>query len=445
MKLRNNRWPLIALTLLSIFAFFRSINEFPLRNWDEAWYGEISENMAINNTGLLMPFWNGRYYFDKPPMYFWLTYPILKIFGPGEWQARFVSVSAATLIPTLIYLIGKKLFNYKTGLVAAIIFLTLGQVVERFSHGNLDALLTLFSILSFYFYINRSPVVSGVFLAGAILTKGLVFGFFPLAWIMLFEFLLSKKEVKKIIKLISVLLIASLWWFALGSLKFGEEFVKSYITDLFAGNLSWKEPMLDTTLTKVFIRDIGFWFIPIIFHFVKNFKNKALLFLTLSVITLALPLNLLADKLGWFLLPLYPFASLIAGFSTSSLNKKYILILSLLIILQLNSIKNLDKENPDKSYISAELGKFIKMNYSPQTKIVLDSPDFSSFLYYSGLNEVTVASQSGGKINEWWIKSYDDISRFKGYLIITENPQKFDTVIQTITTAPYDYKLLELL
>jgi len=85
------------------------------------------------------------------------------------------------------------------------------------------------------------------------------------------------------------------------------------------------------------------------------------------------------------------------------------------------------------------------MNYSPQTKIVLDSPDFSSFLYYSGLNEVTVASQSGGKINEWWIKSYDDISRFKGYLIITENPQKFDTVIQTITTAPYDYKLLELL
>jgi len=127
-KLRNDRWPLIVLTLLSTFVFFRSINEFPLRNWDEAWYAEISKNMATNNTGLLMPFWNGKYYFDKPPMYFWLSYPIFKIFGPGEWQARAVSTTAAVLTVLMIFVIGKKLFNNKIGIVSAIIFSPLDRL-----------------------------------------------------------------------------------------------------------------------------------------------------------------------------------------------------------------------------------------------------------------------------------------------------------------------------
>src|SRR3990167_9960481 len=109
---------ILAIIAISTFIFARNINDFPLRNWDEAWYAQIINNMASNNYSLLAPYWNGRYYFDKPHLYFWLSLPFFKIFGPGEWQARIVSATAAIFTSLLIYLIGKKLFSKTAGFFA---------------------------------------------------------------------------------------------------------------------------------------------------------------------------------------------------------------------------------------------------------------------------------------------------------------------------------------
>ncbi len=135
----------------SILIFFRRINVFPLRNWDEAWYAEIIKNMASGNYGYLMPYWNGRYYFDHSPLYFWLSAPFFKFFGPGEWQARIVSAVASVFVVIFIFLIGKRLVNTLTGFFSVLIFLTLGGVVMRFAHGNLDSFLVFFFLGSFYF------------------------------------------------------------------------------------------------------------------------------------------------------------------------------------------------------------------------------------------------------------------------------------------------------
>ena len=144
----------IFILLSSVFVFFSKIASFPLRNWDEAWYAEIIKNMAVNKTSFLMSFWNGRYYFDKPPFYYWLTYPIIKFFGLGELQVRIVSLISFIVSLVLIYLTGKKLFNKKIAILATISFLTFGQVIERFSKGNLDALMIVLTLTSFYTYIK---------------------------------------------------------------------------------------------------------------------------------------------------------------------------------------------------------------------------------------------------------------------------------------------------
>ena len=140
--------------IISSTVFFYNINSFPLRNWDEAWYAEIIKNMAFGKNSLLFPFWNGQYYFDKPPLYFWLSLPFFKVFGPGEWEARIVSVVAATGATFLIYIIAKRLFTPATGILSSLIFVTLGQVYFRFSHGNLDALLIFFFLVIFYLYLR---------------------------------------------------------------------------------------------------------------------------------------------------------------------------------------------------------------------------------------------------------------------------------------------------
>ena len=73
-----------------------------VRNWDEAWYAEIIKQMAVGGKGWLMPWWNGQYYFDHPPVYFWLSGLVVKLFGLGEWQVRIVSVLAGIGVATVV-------------------------------------------------------------------------------------------------------------------------------------------------------------------------------------------------------------------------------------------------------------------------------------------------------------------------------------------------------
>src|SRR4030067_2445889 len=82
--------------------FFRTIDRFPLRNWDEVWYAEEIKNMATGSYSLLATFWNGHYYFDKPPLYFWLSLPIVEFFGLGQWQVRLVTVLSAIFASILV-------------------------------------------------------------------------------------------------------------------------------------------------------------------------------------------------------------------------------------------------------------------------------------------------------------------------------------------------------
>src|SRR3989344_7929157 len=79
-----------------------------VRNWDEAWYAEIIKNMAVKDYGWLMPWWNGRYYFDHPPLYFWLSGVVVKLFGLGEWQGRIVGILAGFGGGGVGYLVGEK-------------------------------------------------------------------------------------------------------------------------------------------------------------------------------------------------------------------------------------------------------------------------------------------------------------------------------------------------
>ena len=189
---------ILGIILGSILTFFRRINVFPLRNWDEGWYAEITKNMASGNYGLLIPYWNGRYYFDHSPLYFWLSAPFFKFFGSGEWQARIVSATAAVFVVIFIFLIGKKLVNILTGFFSALVFLTLGGVVMRFAHGNLDSLLVFFCLGTFYFYLKsedkkKYSLLCGFCLGLGVLVKSWGIGMFPLFLIIVYAFFKERK------------------------------------------------------------------------------------------------------------------------------------------------------------------------------------------------------------------------------------------------------------
>ena len=434
---------LVAITLLSIIIFTRTINNFPLRNWDEAWYGEIIKNMATGNYHFLMPFWNGRYYFDHAPLYFWLSTGVVKIFGLGEWQVRLVSALSATISSILVFLIAKKLFNQTAAIISFLVFLTLGQVVIRFAHGNLDSLLIMLFLISFYTYLKsenekRYSAVCGISLGLGILVKSWGIGTFPLFLIFTYVFVKNRSLPKNLHIILLLGFLSFAWWYAWGLLTFGKVFASWYIFSPSEGRLI--EPIKNFSLYyfSSFIRDIGFWLsIPLIYLFFKVksvLKNKTILtFLIVSILYIS-ALNFLSDKSDWYNIVVYPLIAIIIGYFSSQLIKiSKPIVITIIVILTLAGFYNVIRvENiyPDRSEVGAQLGKIAKKTIPEGEKVILDDHDFTAFLYYSNLGAVyTLEDNQKSDFTEWWKIKHSDLENFiknnADTWIITRNPENF--------------------
>lgn len=440
-KLKTNTAILLSL-FISAVAFFYKLKSFPLRNWDEAWYAEIIKNMASGKYSLLVPFWNGQYYFDKTPLYFWLSLPLFKFFGFGEWQTRAISVLAGLISALLVYLIGKKLFNKIVGTISFFVFLTLGQVFIRFSHGNLDALLVCLSLLSFYFYLLslknwKFSFLSGVVLGLTYLTKGWFLGLYPLLAIIAYSVLVQRKLQKNLLIIIFASIISSGWYFLLGFISFGKPFMNWYIFNPVASQVSANSISFSIEYLKFFVRDLEFWFLPMALYLIKvkgritaKFSDAG--FLVVTSLSFIFLLNFLVEKSDWYLLPAYPFVAIFVSWSTYQLvkeSKKLAVLLLILIPLQVLIVYKIENLYPDRSNVGATLGIRANRLLLKDEKVVLDDHDFTSFLFYSNAGSVYVTSETGGKNEEWWTLKRKDMDAFirshKKVLLITSNLDNF--------------------
>lgn len=439
---------LLVLTI-STFVFFFNINSFPLRNWDEAWYAEIIKNMASGKYNLLFPFWNGQYYFDKPPLYFWLSLPFFKVFGPGEWETRIVSVIASIGATFLIYLVAKRLFNPATGIFSSLIFVTLGQVYVRFSHGNLDALLVFSFLITFYFYLLSKDKriflpLCGIFLGLGFLIKGWFLGLFPLFIIFVYAFLKERRSPKNLVLILAFSVLSSGWWYLLGFLKFGKPFVNWYLFTIAEGGLNTPFFSFSLHYFNYFLRDFGVWLVPILLFAILRKRisradQKTLFFLIFSAFSFIFVVNFLKEKADWHILPAYPFVAIIAGYFVGKMLEKYFLKILLLIILlvgiQLFIVYKIENIYPDRSSVGAQLGIYGRNILKGQDIAVLDDRDFTSFLYYSNQQTIYVVRDEGPTDKrDWWILKYGDLPYFlersKRAIIITKDarslPIQFD-------------------
>jgi len=95
--------------------------------------------------------WNGKIYYDHPPMGFWLMAASYKLFGISELSTRLPSAILGLLSMICIYLIGKKVSKEKVvGFSAALILGTCVWYVIRVRSGNLDSIFVFFYLLSIY-------------------------------------------------------------------------------------------------------------------------------------------------------------------------------------------------------------------------------------------------------------------------------------------------------
>lgn len=92
----RHRWILSILWLLLIgfLAFFWNLGSIGLIDETEPLFAEAARQMTVTEDWIV-PFFNGKTRFDKPPLVYWLMAIAYKIVGVNEWGARLPSAIAA--------------------------------------------------------------------------------------------------------------------------------------------------------------------------------------------------------------------------------------------------------------------------------------------------------------------------------------------------------------
>lgn len=119
----------------------------PLVDRDEPRFAEASREM-IERGDYVVPYFNNRYRFDKPPLTYWFQVASYRIFGENAFAARLPSALAAALTALVIFAWGRRLQMAQAGFWAAVIFTLCLQTFIHAKAAVADLWLVLFMTLA---------------------------------------------------------------------------------------------------------------------------------------------------------------------------------------------------------------------------------------------------------------------------------------------------------
>jgi len=225
---RKRFWLMLLLTVITIFV---NIGSIPLLDPDEPFYAETPKEMMLVND-FISPRIYGDFWYDKPPMYYWLVAGSFKAFGVSEFAARFPSALSAVLCVVLVYWAMARIFNERAGIISGLV---LGSAVEYFYLGKAavtDSTLTLFLTASLVCFLERKDYLFYIFCALATLTKGPIGFLFPGAIIFIWMAVTRRFDEIKNMKIpagITIfLIIAGPWYWEMYRLH-GAAFIDGFI------------------------------------------------------------------------------------------------------------------------------------------------------------------------------------------------------------------------
>ena len=318
---------LVFLCSVAVTAFLIHLNQSALY-YDEAIYAQVAKETVQGNHWITL-YWNGQPWFHKPPLYFWSTAILFKIFGPSEFWARALSAFAGVCCVALSYLIARHLYGRTSAILSVLILITSSLFVVNARRGMTDVLMTAFMLLAVYAYLlsarkSRYWMIVGVACGLAVLTKGAA-GLLALPIIGLALLIdQRRKELRDKQFWIAVGAFVSLaipWHLVLIALH-GSEFVNTYffrhIIERSASDLHLYEhgPSYYVTVLWQF-----FWpwvlLTPLTFiAALRQSRSMVVLiqaFLPLVLLTLAL------TKFNWYIVPIIPALAILIAFGVVQL------------------------------------------------------------------------------------------------------------------------------
>lgn len=216
---------------VALFIIMFGIGGVPLLDPDEPVYAETAREM-LETGDFLSPRIFGDYWYDKPPMYYWLVAIAQFIFGDSEFAARFPAALMACATSVMLYVGTTRIFGERAGFWSAMI---LTSCIEFFYMGKAavtDTTLLFFMTGALLAFMNRRYWLMYICMALATLTKGPIGIVFPGA--IIFLYLLAMGQLREILRmhvvrgLLLYLLIASPWYYAMYTVH-GMEFINTFL------------------------------------------------------------------------------------------------------------------------------------------------------------------------------------------------------------------------
>lgn len=220
--------------------FFPFLGQVHLFDWDEINFAECAREMIVTKDYLRVhinyqPFW------EKPPVFIWMQVLAMKLFGVGDYAARFPNaLMGVTTLMTLFY-VGKRVVNEKMAWIWVALYAASWLPHFYFKSGIIDPTFNYFIFLAFfqiYLVINGGKkwlhaILAGVFLGVAVLTKGpaaILIAILSLVTYIIIRRGLNGLSIKYIVTTTLAAFFTTCIWFGLEVINNGWWMVNEFIT-----------------------------------------------------------------------------------------------------------------------------------------------------------------------------------------------------------------------
>ncbi|MDO5305490.1 MAG: phospholipid carrier-dependent glycosyltransferase, partial [bacterium] len=132
----------ISVVIVTYFLYFHNLGNFKLLDVDETRYVDMSRYMRETGDYMTL-FLNGEYFFEKPPLYFWLENVSFAIFNAvNEFTARVPGCVEGILTALVLFFTTKKFTkNTKLATISALVLLCSAEFLILSKTAILDILL----------------------------------------------------------------------------------------------------------------------------------------------------------------------------------------------------------------------------------------------------------------------------------------------------------------
>ncbi len=316
----------IVLLVLTVGSFFVNFWGWDLWAPDEPRYAEVARE-ALDDGHWLVPHLGGRMYADKPPLYFWLLAGSYAALGMTPFAVRILPVLSASATILVTYFLGRRLFNRRVALFAAIVLGTSVQFMDLGRHGNIDATLTLVTTaaIALLFLAHHESrrglwLPAYVLMALGVLMKGPVGFLVPL--LVFIVYLVVTGQAKGIRRMrllpgLGILLVVVGAWLVPAALEGGPDYTRTVLLRQNVGravaSFSHAKPLYYylTSFPPNFLPWIVF--LPQAVHLCIHRRTLQRLLPVVWFATVFVFFSLMSGKRGLYLLPLFPAAALLVG------------------------------------------------------------------------------------------------------------------------------------